>query len=146
MSATDASRNTALLHHFHSAANSRDLDAISKAIDEFFTPDVLFHAPVPNGLTGPEAMKQVWRTLLRAYPDINVTIEETIAEGDRVVSRNTVTGTHLGEYQGLQPTGKTVTYSEMFIMRFTDEGRVAEVRGIVDVLTQLRQLGAFPSP
>ncbi|MGW2226682.1 ester cyclase [Streptomyces formicae] len=145
MSAANAPRNTALLHRFHAAVNSRDLGTISQAIDEFFAPDMLFHAPVPNGLTGPEAMKQVWRTLLRAYPDIHVTVEETVAEGDKVVARNTVTGTHLGEYQGLQPTGKAVAYNEMFILRFTDDGRVAEVSGVVDVLTQLRQLGAVPA-
>lgn len=146
MPAAQTARNTAALHRFHAAANSRDLDTISTAIDDFFAPDMLFHAPVPNGLTGPEAMKQVWRTLLRAYPDIHVTIEETVTEGDKVVARNTVTGTHLGEFQGIQPTGRTVAYSEMFILRFADDGRVAEVSGVVDVLAQLRQLGALALP
>ncbi|BDM74402.1 hypothetical protein HEK616_78890 (plasmid) [Streptomyces nigrescens] len=144
MSAAGATDNTATLHRFHSAVNSGDPEVISKAIDEFVAPDVVFHAPVPMGGTGAEALKRVWEVLVRAFPDIHVTVEETIAEGDKVVSRNTVTGTHRGEYQGLPPTGKTVTYGEIFIMRFTD-GRIVEIRGIVDVLTQLRQLGALPS-
>lgn len=101
-------------------------------------------APVPMGATGAEALKRVWQVLLRAFPDIHVAVEETITEGDKVVSRNTVTGTHRGEYQGLPPTGKTVTYNEIFIFRFTD-GRITEIRGVVDVLAQLRRLGAFPS-
>jgi steroid delta-isomerase-like uncharacterized protein len=144
MSSVGATDNTALLHRFHTAGNSGDLAVISKAIDEFLAPDVIFHAPVPMEEAGPEAMKRVWEMLLRAFPDIHVTVEETVAEGDKVVARNTVTGTHRGEYQGLPPTGRTVRYEEIFIMRFA-EGRIVEIRGVVDVLTQLRQLGAFPS-
>ena len=64
-------------------------------------------------------------------------------EGDRFVTRNTVTGTHLGEYLGIAPTGKSVTYNEMFIVRFAD-GRIVETSGVVDLLAQLRQLGAIP--
>lgn len=67
-----------------------------------------------------------------------------IAEGDKVVHRNTVTGTHQGEYRGVAPTGKPITYNEIFIFRFAD-GRVAEIWGVVDVLAQLRQLGVIPA-
>ncbi|MFI9803064.1 ester cyclase [Streptomyces sp. NPDC052301] len=144
MSAAGATSSTATLHRFHSAVNSGDPGIIAKAIDEFVAPDVLFHAPVPMGATGAEALKRVWEVLLRAFPDLRVTVEETITEGDKIVSRNTVTGTHRGEYRGLPPTGKTVTYDEIFVFRFAD-GRIAEIRGVVDVLTQLRQLGALPS-
>ncbi|WP_310723388.1 ester cyclase [Streptomyces sp. N2A] len=143
MSAAGTASNAATLNRFHSAVNSGDLEVISKAIDEFVAPDLVFHAPVPMGATGAEALKGVWEVLLRAFPDLHVTVEETIAEGDKVVSRNTVTGTHRGEYQGLRPTGKTVSYSEIFIFRFVG-GRIAEIRGVVDVLAQLRQLGALP--
>lgn len=144
MSAAGATSNTATLNRFHSAMNSGDPEIISKAIDEFVAPDMLFHAPVPMGATGAEALKRVWEVLLRAFPDIHVAVEEMITEGDKVVSRNTVTGTHRGEYQGLPPTGKAVTYNEIFIFRLAD-GRIAEIRGVVDVLAQLRQLGALPS-
>jgi predicted ester cyclase len=60
-----------------------------------------------------------------------------------VVSRNTVTGTHQGEYMEVPPTGRSVTYNEIFIVRFAG-GRIAETWGAVDVLSQLRQLGAIP--
>jgi predicted ester cyclase len=66
-----------------------------------------------------------------------------IAEGDKVVGRNTVTGTHQGEYLGLPPTGKSVTYDEIFIFRFAG-GRIVETWGVVDVLSQMRQLDAIP--
>jgi predicted ester cyclase len=64
-----------------------------------------------------------------------------IAEGDKVVVRNTVTGTHLGEYLGIAPTGRRVEYDEIFILRLAG-GRIAETWGVVDMLAQLRQLGA----
>ena len=66
-----------------------------------------------------------------------------IAEGDKVVARDTVTGTHQGEYMGLPPTGKSITYNEIFIVRFAT-GRIAETWGVVDVLSQMKQLGAIP--
>ena len=81
--------------------------------------------------------------LLRAFPDLHVAIEDLIAEGDKVVARNTVTGTHQGEYHGVPPTGKSVTYHEIFIFRFAG-GQIAEIWGVVDVYSQLRQLGLIP--
>jgi predicted ester cyclase len=82
--------------------------------------------------------------LLRGLADLHLTIEDLIEEGDKVVMRNTVTGTHQGEYMGIPPTGKTVTYNEIFILRFAG-GRIAETWGIVDVLSQMRQLGVMPA-
>jgi predicted ester cyclase len=80
------------------------------------------------------------RALHRAFPDLRVTVGDVIAEGDKVVSRNSVTGTHQGEYMGIPPTGKSVTYNEIFIVRFVN-GRIAETWGVVDVLSQMKQLG-----
>ncbi|WP_264159428.1 ester cyclase [Actinomadura rudentiformis] len=67
-----------------------------------------------------------------------------IAEGDKLVFRNTVTGTHQGDYMGVPPTGRSITYREIMIVRFTD-GRIAETWGIVDVLAQMKQLGLIPA-
>ncbi|MEU3606438.1 ester cyclase [Streptomyces sp. NPDC035033] len=139
-----ALEGVALLERFHAAVNSGDPRLAMKAIDEFVAPDVDFRPPVPMGEAGARALKRVWETLLTAFPDIRVTVEETVAEGDRIVSRNTVTGTHLGDYRGLAPTGRTVEYGEIFIFRVAD-GRITEIRGVVDVLAQLRQLGVAPS-
>ena len=82
--------------------------------------------------------------LFRAYPDLHITVEDLIEEGDRIVSRNTVTATHQGEYLGLPPTGKSVTYNEILILRFA-AGRVAETWGVPDVFSQMKQLGVIPS-
>lgn len=132
-----------VFRRFHDAVNTRDAEVISKTIDEVVEPNVLFHAPVPMGATGAQALKQVWAALLRAYPDIHVAIEDLIAEGDKVVARNTVTGTHLGEYMGVPPTGRSVTYNEIFVVRLADD-RIAEIWGVVDVLSQMKQLGLIP--
>jgi steroid delta-isomerase-like uncharacterized protein len=144
MSAAQAKSNKATFSRFHEAVNSGDAELISKTIDEVVEPDVLFHAPAPIDATGAQALKQVWAVLLRAFPDLHVAVEDVIAEGDKVVYRNTVTGTHQGEYRGLPPTGKSVTYNEIFIVRFAG-GRIAEIWGVVDVLSQMRQLGAIPA-
>jgi steroid delta-isomerase-like uncharacterized protein len=138
---TTQETNKAIYKRLHEATNSRDLELISKTIDEVFHPDALFHTPVPTDATAPQAVKGAWAMLLRAFPDIRVTVEDMISEEDKIVFRNTVTGTHQGEYRGLPPTGKSITYNEIFIVRFS-EGRIAEVWGIVDVLSQLQQLGA----
>ncbi|HEY3009588.1 MAG TPA: ester cyclase [Micromonosporaceae bacterium] len=144
MSTAQATSNKAMFSRFQDATNTGDEEIISKTIDEVVEPNVLFHAPVPMDTTGAKALKQVWAVLLRAFPDLHVTVEDLIAEGDKVVCRNTVTGTHLGEYRGLPPTGKSVTYNEIFIVRFAG-GRIAEIWGVVDVFSQLRQLGAIPA-
>ncbi len=88
-------------------------------------------------------MKEVFARLLRGLPDLHITIEDLIAEEDKVVSRNTVNGTHLGEYMGLAPTGKSIIYSEILICRFAGS-RIAETWGVVDVFSQMKQLSTIP--
>jgi predicted ester cyclase len=144
MSAAQETRNKATFKRFHDAVNTGDLELISKTIDEIVEPDALIHTPLPIEATGAQALKQVWPMLLRGLPDVHVTIEDLIAEGDKVVSRNSVTGTHQGEYMGRPPTGKSVTYNEIFILRFVN-GRIAETWGVVDVFSQLKQLGRIPA-
>lgn len=143
MSTAQETANKALFMGFHDAMNSRDMDVIRKAIDEIVDPEVVFHAPAPTGESGTRALEYVWETLLRVYPDLHLTVEDLIAEGDRVVGRTTVTGTHRAELMGIAATGRPVTYAEIFIMRFAG-GRVAEIWGVVDVFGQLKQLGAIP--
>ena len=143
MSAAQVTSNKATLSQLHEALNSGDEGLISTTIDEIFDPDVRISTPLPIEATGSQALKQVWATLLRAYPDLHVTVEDLFGEQDRLVARNMVTGTHQGEYLGVPPTGRSVTYTEMFIVRFAD-GRIVETWGVVDLLSQMQQLGAIP--
>ncbi len=140
--AAETASNKATFTRLQDAVNSGDVEIISKAIDEVVDPNVRIGTPLPVDATGAQALKQVWTILLRAYPDLHVTVEDLIADADKVVARNTVTGTHQGEYMGSPPTGKSVTYNEIFIVRFV-KGRIAEIWGVVDVLSQMRQLGVI---
>jgi steroid delta-isomerase-like uncharacterized protein len=140
MSTLEATSNKEIVKRFHDAVNTDDDEVIVRNIDELVGPNAVIRSPVPLGVTGSEAMKLIFGTLRRAFPDLHVQVEDLIAEGDKVVSRNTVTGTHQGEYMGLQPTGKSVTYNEIFIFRLAN-GRIVETWGVVDVFSQMRQLG-----
>jgi steroid delta-isomerase-like uncharacterized protein len=122
--------------------NTHERELISKAIDETVHPDVLISTPLPIQANGAQAIKEVFTTFHRAFPDLRITIEDMIEEGDKLVVRNTVTGTHQGEYMGIAPTGKSVTYNEIFIFRFAN-GRIVETWGVVDVLSQMKQLGVI---
>jgi len=144
MSTAQEISNKATFRRMEDAVSTGDAEFISKVTDELVEPDVLIHMSLPIEATGPQAFKQVWAMLLRALPDLQLTIEDLIAAGDKIVARNTVTGTHLGDYRGLPPTGKTVTYDEIFIFRFAD-GRIAEMWGVVDVFSQMKQLGVIPA-
>jgi steroid delta-isomerase-like uncharacterized protein len=142
MSTAEETSNKATVRRFDDVVSTGDAEVIAKTIDELVEPDVLIHMPLPIQATGAQALKHVWAMLLRGLPDLHVAIEDVIAEGDKVVSRNTVTGTHQGEYRGLPPTGKSVTYNEIFIFRFAG-GRIAEIWGVVDVFSQMKQLGVI---
>jgi len=144
MSTDEEASNKATVRDFDDVISTGDAEVIAKTIDELVEPDVLIHMPLPVQATGAQALKQVWAMLLRGLPDLHVAVEDVIAEGDKVVSRNTVTGTHQGEYRGLPPTGKSITYDEIFIFRFAN-GRIAEIWGVVDLFSQMKQLGMIPA-
>jgi hypothetical protein len=144
MSTAEETSNKAAFKRFHESANTGDAEFISRTIDELVDPHAVIRTPLPIGATGAQALKQVWAMLLRVYPDIHLTVEDLIAEGDKVVGRTTVTATHQGEFMGVAPTGKSVTYNEIFIFRFAG-GRVVETWGVVDVYSQMKQIGVIPA-
>jgi steroid delta-isomerase-like uncharacterized protein len=144
MSTAEEASNKAMFRRIRDAVNTGDVELISKATDEIVAPDALIHMPLPTEATGTQAFKQVWAMLLRGLPDLHLTIEDLIAEGDKVVMSNSITGTHQGEYMGLPPTGKSIAYDEIFIFRLRG-GRIVEMWGVVDVLSQMKQLGLIPA-
>ena len=99
------------------------------------------HSPMPGQGPGIEGFKQMVQMFRDAFPDLQIRIEDLIAEGDRVVGRMTTSGTHRGTFMGLAPTGKRVTVSEIHILRFAN-GKVAEHWGLADDLGMMQQLGA----
>jgi steroid delta-isomerase-like uncharacterized protein len=145
MPAAQAASNKATFRRFHDAfTSSGDAEFISRTIDEIAEPHVLIHIPSGQATTGAQALKEVFARVHRVFPDLQVTVEDLIEEGDKVVGRHTITGTHQGEYMGLPPTGKTITYEEIIIFRFVN-GRIAETWGVVDVFSQMKQLGMIPA-
>jgi predicted ester cyclase len=144
MSTAVVTTNKATFRRFRDAMNTCDLEFISKTIDELVEPAATIRTPLPGDATGAEVLKHVWAVLLRAFPDLHLTVEDLIGEEDKVVARIVVTGTHLGEYMGMEPTGKSIAYDEIFIFRFAN-GRVVETWGVVDVFSQMRQLGVIPA-
>ena len=137
--------NKATVRRFQDAMNTHDSELISNTIDELVAPTAVIHTPLPIHATGARLLKEVSFRLHRVFPDLHITIEDLIEEGDKVVSRQYVTGTHQGEYMGIPPTGRAVNYNEVFVVRFVG-GRIAETWGIVDVLSQMRQLGVISMP
>lgn len=138
--------NGATLLRLVDAVNTGDALVIAKVIDEIVEPDVLFRASVPTGATGAEAVRQAWEALMRALPDLHVTVCDLIEEGDKVVARHTITGTHLREYRGLPPTGQLVARTEILAVRFAG-GRIAEIWGAIDVFSPVaRRTGVAVVP
>jgi hypothetical protein len=144
MSATQETENKATFARLHDVVNTGDVELVSKTIDAIVDPDVRIRTPLPVQTTGAQALKEVWAILLRAFPDLHLTVEDVIAQGDKIVTRNTVTGTHQGDFMGRPPSGKSVSYNEIFIFRFAG-GRVAETWGVVDSLSVMRQLDMIPA-
>jgi len=113
-------------------------------IDELFAPNFVDHDP-SNPLPGLEGVRQLVSMYRGAFPDLHLTIEDEITEGDKVVTRFTGRGTHKGPLMGIPPTGKRVTITAIDILRF-EHGRIAEHWGNQDLLGMMRQLGVIPAP
>lgn len=106
LSETEA--NEQLVRRFFEAVWNRKDEA---AVDEFLAPDcIAYGLPDPDAvLHGPEEFKNVYRMFIRTFPDVEITIHDVIAAGDRVAVRWTAVGTHLGPDLGFPPTGKSLT-------------------------------------
>jgi len=113
-------------------------------IDEIIAEDFVFHRSGSPMVKGPEFYKGAYHFLKTAFPDLHITIEDVIAEGDKVMTRTTWQGTHKGEYMGLAPTGKQISATEINIDRYKD-GKVIEGWGGVDRFDLLQQLGGIPT-
>ena len=114
--------------------------------DELYAPDYVLHDPsLPENLHGPEGLKQYAAMNLGAFPDVRVSVEDQIAEGEMVVTRWTATGLGTGELLGIPPTGRRIEISGITINRFSG-GRIAEDWYQSDDLGMMQQLGVIPWP
>ena len=116
--------------------------------DELVAPDLRDTSPgLPPGIptTGPDTLKSIVSQLRSAFPDLQVTIDEMVADGDTVVARTTVTGTHRGDFQGIPPTGKRVSWGTLDIAHLRG-GQFVSHYGLQDGLGLLQQVGAISAP
>jgi steroid delta-isomerase-like uncharacterized protein len=114
--------------------------------DEIYAPDYVGHDPSnPEDVRGLEAAKQAASDYRQAFPDLRVTVEDLIAEGDRVAARLRFRGTHLGELNGIPPTGRRVDCTGIVISRI-EEGKIAEDWANFDDLGMMQQLRVIPEP
>jgi steroid delta-isomerase-like uncharacterized protein len=112
-------------------------------IEEIYTPDFVCHFIVGPEWHGREGVRRAITRHRTSFPDWEEHIEDIIADGDKVVTRWTATGTHEGEFEGIPPTGNQVTIAEVAIYRIAD-GKIAEQWGFPNIMGLLRQIGADP--
>ena len=134
--------NTAVIRRFaEQVITQGDLDSAA----QFAWEDVVEQVPLPGQGPGLEGLKGILRDMRTAFSDLEFSINEQIAEGDKVASRFEWTGTHQGEFFGVPATGHRVRVWGVVIDRL-EAGRIKETRIIMDMLGLMIQLGVFPSP
>jgi steroid delta-isomerase-like uncharacterized protein len=107
--------------------------------------DIVVHSSTPGEeIYGPEGLKQFYASLRATFPDLHFTIEDQVAEEDRVVTRWTARATHTREYQGIPPTGKQYVMTGIDIDRIAN-GKIVECWAIQDQLGLLQQFGIDPT-
>jgi predicted ester cyclase len=131
--------NKAIVRHEIEVTNRGNLTELFATIDEVFAPDFLFHEPGRPQVRSREDYKQFDAAFLAALPG-QFTIEDLIAEGDKVVARFSYHGIHQGPWRGVPPTGKAVTFTGTATYHIVS-GKVVEVWENMDTLGVLRQLG-----
>ena len=115
-----------------------------QAIDELCAPEIVNHEAPPEFPRGLEGVR-AWVNMFRAgAPDLHVTVEDVIAEGDRGVARVVFRGTHKGDLYGIPPTGKEFTIESIDIVR-VERDKAVEHWGLTDVASMMEQLGVLPA-
>jgi steroid delta-isomerase-like uncharacterized protein len=133
-----AEENKALMHRFFEEMNEGNF----AVIDELLAPEYIYHDT--TGDMTREQFKQYAKGMVAALPDFNGSIDDMIAEGDKVAVRYTMQGTHQGTLRGIPPTGKRITINGLEIDRLSG-GKFVETWIISDTLGMMQQLGVIPS-
>jgi predicted ester cyclase len=115
------------------------------AAEEIYAPNYVGHEPTFGDVHGVEGAKQFAATYRQAFPDIQTTMEDQVAEGDKVVTRFTSRGTHQGESEDFgPPTGNRIEVTGITIEQFSEEGKIVEDWTNFDALGLMQQLGLVP--
>ena len=129
------------MHRFLEFINT----ASESLAQELISPDAIFHVPGrPEPMHGPAGYLAIIGMMRAGFPDIQWTLEEMVAEGDKVAARFTMRGTHRGTFFGVPPTGRMIAVQAMNIYRLSG-GQFVEEHGQPDMLGLLQQIGAVPA-
>ncbi len=140
MVAISTDENKALVRRFFALGPSQgDL----MAADGLLASDFALHVPLPCS-PGVKGMNEVISACRAAFEHLNVTVEDMVAEGDRVAARFTARGIHKGAFMGLPATGKSITMTGIEIFRI-ENGKIAELWGEANLLGLMQQLGILPA-
>lgn len=136
-----SSTATSFMAKFVEFINAAD----EKLANELVSPNAIFHVPGrPEPMIGPAGYMAIVAMMRGGFSDIQWTLEETIAEEDKVAARLTMNGTHTGTFMGVPPTQKTISVQALNIYHL-ENGQIVKEYGQPDLLGLLIQLGAFPS-
>ena len=136
--------NKALARRSWEVVTQESLDTLEDALQEVYADDIVMHEP-DEDVRGIEGLAQFVSMMRSALPDLRITIEDDMSEGDRVVTRWIAQGTHQGELMGAAPTGNQVTATGITVHRI-EEDKIVEEWSNWDALGVMHQIGAVPSP
>ncbi|MCZ7526463.1 MAG: ester cyclase [Acidimicrobiia bacterium] len=132
----------ALVRRFYDEVMTNgDLDVLDELIHDEFVE----HEEMPGMPTGKEAPRAFMATLREAFPDLHAAVEDVIQEGDKVVVRARMSGTHRGEFMGIPPTGSKFDVQVIDIIQIRDDKAIAHW-GVTDSMTMMQQLGLIEEP
>jgi steroid delta-isomerase-like uncharacterized protein len=128
--------NKQIVRRYQEIYNSNNLDALEEVVSEnLLTPSIM--PGIPSGIEGAKVAHKI---MLTGFPDYQTVIDDLIAEGDQVVARITMSGTHTGNFMGIPATGKRVEFTGIYIARIMG-GKIVEHWGEEDGVSLLTQLG-----
>jgi len=132
---TEEQNKASFRRYLEEAWNQSNLEIVDEPFDRYIS-----HQPDGSVLErGPEDVKRFIKEFRSAFPDLRISPDDQIAEGDKVVSYGTIRGTHQGEFRGMAPTGEETEIKGMAVFRFSEEGKVVESWDSYDQLSLMRQ-------
>ena len=138
---TSVEQNEAVIRQVLALIDERNLDEAF----ELYALDYLYHGPGGQELRGRDGIRGLWEDWLAGFPDLHSTVEDMVSEGDKVVLRWRVEGTHTGEFLGIAPSNAKINVGVTEIFRVAN-GQLVEAWDQYDGLGLMQQIGAIPMP
>ncbi len=133
--------HAATMRRAYDLFNAHDIDAFGDLLAD----DFVEHEASPGLAPTKDGVKQFFTMFIGAFSDIHWDVQDILTDGDKVVGRVTISGTHDGDFMGIPPTGKSFSIQGIDIVRFDDDGLGHEHWGVTDAMGMMQQLGVVPS-